>query len=338
LRQAVDLEIVGFKERLIKKSASPSRVYRVALAYPPGHSSVPSVIVKTISPHWPDDPHGPDREPKFYAQVLPRLELKQPRIYHVGMNPETGHRLIVMEDLAETYRFPEPSHCWTAEESRYILRAYARLHVQGRAYLLPADEHTWMWRMELEKRPWGAGELLNLIDSLVAKGIWMPVPGIDCLVERTLADIASFAGEPATLLHNDVYPPNIALPNDPEAEAILLDWEMVGWGLAELDIAFLFLQPFRSAASLDRAKVLEYYWSQRWALEGTCPSAAEREARFHHAEAVWALSLVPVAHRVAISPYPSGSAPRVYWDSMFGVLKERLRELSTQSLKQAPRH
>jgi hypothetical protein len=51
----------------------------------------------------------------------------------------------------------------------------------------------------------------------------------------------------------------------------------------------------------------------------------------HHADALWALSLVPVAHQVVTRPFPVGSAAEAYWISMRGVLHEKLRDLCAET-------
>ena len=132
LRQAVDPRISGYELRLIKRSASPSTVHRVALDYPQGHPGARSVILKLIAPAWPEDLNGPDREISFYGNVLPCLDLRQPRVFYAGPDPESDYRLIVLEDMADSHRFPPPTHVWTPAEGRCLLRAYAQLHVQGR--------------------------------------------------------------------------------------------------------------------------------------------------------------------------------------------------------------
>jgi hypothetical protein len=182
--------------------------------------------------------------------------------------------------------------------------------------------------MALQEKTWQPEALLCMVEALVALGVWTPLPRIEGLVTHTLEGMEAFSRYPATLLHNDVYPPNIALPLGPGEEAALLDWEMAGWGPAELDLAFMFLQPYRSAQRLERTETLAYYWAVRQALEGMCPPIGERQDIQRQADAVWALSLVPVALKVANRPYPAGSAPHAYWDAMFGVLHGSLRSLS----------
>ncbi len=102
---------------------------------------------------------------------------------------------------------------------------------------------------------------------------------------------------------------------------------MVGWGLAEMDLAYMFLGPFGNHRRLNRQKALDYYWRQRQQLSGQRPPADELKALQFYADALWALWLIPVASKVARSPYPPGSPPRLYWDAMYVVLSQRLKEL-----------
>jgi hypothetical protein len=337
LHQTIDQRIAGFAIETVK--AGPlTAVSRVLLEYGGDHRGkggsyaaarpgVHSAIVKVIAPDWPDDPRGPDREQWFYARLASRLGLERPRIYYAGADPDTRCRVIAMEDLRDEYRLPPPAHHWSFAELRCVLRAYARLHQAGQACMDAADEPGALWRMALQQRAWRAEEIAALYDDLVRQGIWARRIAIGQLAERTLAGQRSLDGQPGTLLHHDVFPPNIALPSDPAGEAILLDWGMLGWGMAELDLAFLFMQPFGNTAGIDRLAALDYYWEQRRALGGSSPPTGERRALQRHADALWALSLIPVAHRTALHPDPNGSAEGAYWDAMFGVLGEHLARL-----------
>jgi hypothetical protein len=323
-RQLIGPHVRHCRARLVKVSASPSRVYRIRLTYADGRAGPPTVMVKVIARAWPDDPHGGGRERRFYTQVLPRLDVPRPEVYAVMMDEARAHHLIVTEDLARGYVFHPPAHAWTPEEARRVLRTYARFHVAGRAAL--PDERAWLLpRYEARVRE---ADIAGMAEELRREGVWGPLPRLPRLLARTVDEIRRLADQPVTLLHNDVSPANVGLPRDRRGDGVLVDWEMVGWGLPELDLAYMFTQPFRSAEGLDRARTLASYWDHRRALEGTIPSPAERRARQRHADAVLALWLVPVARRVAAHPFPAGSAPSRYWGSMFEVLYQRLRELS----------
>ncbi len=178
-----------------------------------------------------------------------------------------------MEDASPDYRFPSAWHIWTEAEARCVLKAYARLHIRGEQCLPPENQRDWLWRMALQTRAWPVEELLALAHDLAAWGVWPTIPGLERLIQRTLDDMPIFAAGPATLLHNDVTPANAALPHDLDGEAILLDWEMAGWGMAELDLAFMFTQPFRSERDIDKQAALDYYWDQRYALDGRRPAS-----------------------------------------------------------------
>jgi len=332
LRQVVHPSISRLSATRIKVSASPSTVHRITLEYEQGivettPEAVPSLIIKRIAPDWPGDPQGPDREYTFYRCLFPRLEQPRPRIYYAGPEPDTSFRLVIMEDIAQAYRFPPPTHLWTWEEMCAILRAYARLHAVGKNHLPPPAERGWMYARYETRVLEQAARLPDMAADIARRGLWPAVPALSRLVEATLNDIQRLADAPVTLLHNDVYPPNLGLPPDLENEpALLLDWEMAGWGMAEMDLAYMFCQPFRSQRRIDRAAAQDYYWAQREQLEGTLATMAERQARQQHADRVLALWLIPVAHDMAQSPHPPGSGPRQYWDAMFGVLGQRLRQ------------
>ena len=329
LRNAISAGIVGFQDRLIKTGAVPTRVHRLHLEYEAQAVGPLSAILKVAAPDWPADPPGPDRERRFYACLLPQLDVAHPRIYYTGVEGETGCRILLLEDLAPTHYCPLPLHAWTPAEMHRLLRAYARLHIAGCDALPPQGERGWMWRPLLQRRDWTADQILARFQALVEWEIWSPLRAIERLIAETLAQMPHFGASPVTLLHNDVYPPNIALPRktDDPSPAILLDWEMAGWGLAEMDLAFLFMQPYHSTRQVSRPKVLDYYWRQRLRLEGHIPPPDERRARQHHADALWALSLLLRAYDVASQPFPPGSPAAHYWASMFCVVYQRLRDL-----------
>lgn len=308
------------------KSGRRSRVYRVTLLADGSHTLPNSVIVKVITGPWLDDPPGPERELRLYREYRPILDLRLPRFYHGHTIPETHTTVLVLEDLAPSHRFPDPQYIWTPEEAAALLRAYARLHATGEGVLPSPNRRQWL------RRPWHAGlqagALHRDVADLIAMGVWQPLPGLDALIEETVAAISDFLAHRATLLHNDLYPPNVALPNTSGDPAIILDWEMASWGPGEIDLAYFFLQPYRSGRRIPRDEALAIYWDARRRQASAIPPARERDRRQHHADAVMALALVPVARHVAEHPYPTGSAPRAYWNAMFGVLEARLAGLA----------
>jgi hypothetical protein len=324
-RQFTRPEISGYALRTIKTSAPPAKVEEVSLYSDSSGDSACRLIAKIISPDWPDDPHGQDRERFFYQRVFPRLGFEHPRVYFAGMNPGTRERLILMEDLSSRYRFPLPDHRWNSNEVFCFLRAYARLHSWGREILPAIEDRAWL--LTYERKPLECEQIAASSHYLVSQGIWHPLPNLERLIQRTQEQLCVASSYPVTLIHNDLYPPNIGLPRNLADPAVLIDWDMAAWGWAEIDLAYLFMQPFCSASRIDRQEALDYYWDQRLALEGRIPSRDERQPLQNLADSLFALAEVLVAAEVARKPYPPGSAPGAYWEAMYAVLYQRLVQL-----------
>jgi hypothetical protein len=340
LRSEVSPSIKRATAELIKRSSTPASVYRLRLesSDEPSaerrsraesrESNAPRALVaKRIEPNWPEDPRGHEREALFYRRLLPELAAPHPRIYFAGAEPGTSFHLIIMEDVANTHRFPRPRDSWSQVEIEQILRAYARLHASGQGRLRNEEDLSWLVERHEVRLFETAGELPRMVEALAVRGIWPEMPAFGALLERTLRDAERLSDLPTTLLHNDVYPPNCGIPATGDGEAVLVDWDMAGSGLPEMDLAFMFLQPYGSHRRLDRRAALAYYWRCRRQIGGKIPSESELWERQRYADALWALWLVPVAFRMAESPFPAGSGPRIYWNSMFRVLGERLQAL-----------
>ena len=257
----------------IKDGFGPAEVYRVSFDPEEDHPWGRSVVAKFIKPDWPAGYFGPDRELRFYTELLPKLRIPHAELLYAGMDDQTRTRVLILQDLAETYSFPPPQHSWTLEEMRSIAEAYAGLHVAGQESLPAAGEREWMFTYH--RLPWTAGDLADMVTSLVDRQIWAPIPGFRSFAERTFDMAVEYLASPPTLLHHEAYPSNIALPRDPGHPAILIDWDLVGWGLAELDLAYIFLLPYRSARLVNRARFLELYWAERARLEGMIPPARD---------------------------------------------------------------
>ena len=325
LRRTVDPGISGFSQRTIKTGPAPVRVYRLNLAYRAGADGPPSIVAKVTAPNWPDDPDSVDRENRFYQRILPCLDIPHAGVIYSGVDQTAGHRLLLLEDLAVGYVFQPVRHRWSPDEVRCIVRAYARLHALGQAALPPREERGWL--MPRHEAYLDVVDLASMVTELGERRLLSPLPGIGNLIEWTMAQAGPAQAPPATLLHNDVYPTNVALPRDLTRDAVLIDWQMVGWGLPELDVAYLFMQPFRNARAIDQNDALSYYWEQRELLDGIQLSRDERDERKRYADALLALSFLPAAARVAKSPYAERTLARAYWDAMYRVLNERLLEL-----------
>lgn len=330
LEQVVGADLTAVRATCLKRSAAPATSYRLDLAYSRRPPSAPeTLIAKFIGSDWDGDDHGPVREPTFYAAYGNRLPAIVPRHYYAGPGERPGEHLLLLADIEPTHRLLRSDHCWQPPELRRAMKAYAGLHHAGRALPGIASGADWHFPRYEQRVVEQVESLPAMITELADWGGWRPLPGIERLVATTLDAIDGRANEPVTLLHNDTAPQNIAFPVDDEtAQPLLIDWEMAGRGLPELDLAYLFMQPYDNARAVDRAALLATYYDERDRLGDGRPDRASQQERQRYADRVLALWFVPVAHDRVLRPFPPGSEPHRYWHHMLPVLERRLSELA----------
>ena len=140
--------------------------------------------------------------------------------------------------------------------------------------------------------------------------------------------------EKLALLHGDTTPANALLPKplgtQPIQPATLIDWQDVGIGMPEFDLAYIDLQPFESGRLIPRSELLDIYWSARAEIDSNIPCPEERRGRQLHADVVTALWLTAPACHVTLHPYPHGTYPHMHWASQYGIVYNRLKTLAQE--------
>ena len=302
-------------------------MYQVTLTRQ-GHSARETVVVKTIDPTGPSTLLEAARELSFYQTIHPTLPIPKPQVYFLTTDEETGFHLIVMEDLTLTHRIPTHPYQWTREELKSVLRAYAYLHTSsfenlGYAWLAPRHESL----LDFEK-------ITGQVEIVQRAGIWGDLPELSLLIDYAVESCKKYADAKLVLLHGDTTPANSPLPNDLDSQpATLIDWQDVGVGMPEFDLAYLDLQPFESGRLIPRLELLDLYWCMREKIDPDIPSPEERRARQLHADVVTALWLAAPASRVTLHPYPDGTYPHMHWSSQFGIVYNRLKTLANEISK-----
>jgi len=323
LRQAFGNDIRDCRVEMIKIALGWSRVYRVTLTYTgQGHSKRDAVIVKTIDPDGPATQLEAERELCFYQTIHPKLSIPKPEVYFLTTDDTTGFHVIVMEDLASTHRIPAHPYQWRRSELKSVLRAYAYLHgsqIADLSYPWLAPRHESL--LDFEKIP----EQVAIIQRA---GIWGDLPELPELIAYARESCQKYANQTMILLHGDTTPANAVLPRELESEpAILIDWQDVGIGMPEFDLAYIDLQPFESGRLIPRSELLDLYWSYRAETNSDIPCDKERGARQLHADTVTALWLTDPASRVTLHPFPEGTYPHMHWASQYGIIYDRLKSL-----------
>jgi aminoglycoside phosphotransferase (APT) family kinase protein len=331
LRQAFGNSIEDCRAELVKIALGWSRVYRVTLSQKgQGHSMRGTVVVKTMDPNGPPTLREAERELRYYEILHPRLTIAKPEVYLLTTDEATGFHVVVMEDLSPTHRIPTHPYQWTHEELQSVLRAYADLHTSPVANL----DYPWLAArhesaLDFEKIP----EQVATVQRL---GIWGELPGLPDLIEYARQSCQKYAETKLSLLHGDTTPANAALPNALDSQsATLIDWQDVGIGMPEFDLAYIDLQPFESGRGVPRPELLDLYWCYRSEIDPDIPSPEERCARQLHADVVMTLWLTAPASRVALHPFPEGTYPHMHWSSQFGIVYNRLKTLTYEISKQS---
>ena len=131
--------------------------------------------------------------------------------------------------------------------------------------------------------------------------------------------IAAFAEFPTTLVHGDVYPPNIGLRVvDGEDTVILIDWEWIGNGCGSLDVAkLLSVGAALEHADFDNQGLATYYFDRYVAHGGTL---------FDFTTWKRAYELAEVYHALIVHPLATG------WSILDGSAQRTCREARTPRL------
>jgi hypothetical protein len=329
LRQAFGNSILNCQAELIKVALGWSRVYRMTLTPAgQGHSGRKTVVVKTMDPNGPPTPLEAIRELRYYQILHPKLPIAKPDIYFLTTDEATGFHAIVMEDLSPTHHIPIHPYQWRRDELKSVLRAYAHLHTSvvedlDYPWLAPRHESA----LDFEKIP-------EQVAAVQLAGIWGGLPGLSDLINYACESCEKYANARLTLLHGDTTPANAPLPNDLDSQPVtLIDWQDVGVGMPEFDLAYIDLQPFESGHLIPRSELLDLYWCYRSEMDADIPSPGERCARQLHADVVMTFWLTASASRVALRPYSEGTYPHMHWSSQFGIVYNRLKTLTEEIKK-----
>gem|GEM_PF-1762898 len=331
LRQAFGNSIQDCHAELIKIALGWSRVYRVTMSHMAhGHSLRDSVVVKTADPNGIASPLAAIRELRYYEILHPKLSIPKPEIYFLTTDEATGFHVIVMEDLSSTHRIPAHPYQWTYEELRSVLRAYVYLHTRVVEYM------DYPWLAPRHESALDFEQIPEQVGTVQRAGIWGELLGLSDLIAYARESCDKYADTQLALLHGDTTPANAPLPKEIDsAPATLIDWQDVGVGMPEFDLAYIDLQPFESGRGIPRAELLDLYWCLRSEIDSDIPSAKERCARQLHADVVFALWLTRTASRVAVHPFQEGTYPHMHWSSQFGIVYNRLKTLTQEISKQS---
>jgi hypothetical protein len=168
-----------------------------------------------------------EREVHFYRDAAPQVRLRTPRCYFAAIDMESGHSLLLLEDLCDARPGDVLAGCPTAEALR-LLRSMAGFHAQWWqasglarwAWLPSADQESPATYAERVRRCW---------EPFMRKFAAVAPARLIGLCQRALrhpVEIrAAVAACPETLAHGDFQLGNTLF--DAHGEACLVDWHAV---------------------------------------------------------------------------------------------------------------
>ena len=176
-------------------------------------------------------------EARFYSEVAPRVDVNVPPCVHTGIDPDTGHGIVVMEDLvAGGATFLTPLSPYSVDQTAATLEQLARLHAAGRAGLT-ADDTDWLApRLTGYLEYVTEDRLQSQLDDGRAGGVAPEIRRADRLRAGLGVLAEHSAAAAACLVHGDAHAGNLYL--DATGAPGLIDWQVVQWGAWELDVAY----------------------------------------------------------------------------------------------------
>ena len=182
-----------------------------------------------------------EREVRFYQELANQTQLRVPRCHYVDFNPDTGHFILLLEDLAPARNGERAAGCSLAE-AELAIREIARLHAE------------WWGNRQLTEKAWISSfkspAVLQLEKDLYLRSLYpfmeimsgrLPTDFLDLaeqFSDRVVAVYRKFFEQARTLVHNDYMLDNIFFLNEGNGASLaLIDWQFVVAGNGMLDVA-----------------------------------------------------------------------------------------------------
>ncbi len=261
-------------------------------------------------------------EADFYRLLAPRLPVCTPPCVHAAVDGETGHPLVVMEDLVEQGAvFGDPLAGYGPEQAAGTLDQLAALHAATWESAGASLESSFPPRIASLTRHMGPDQLQSQLDDGRTAGVPAPVRRADRLTAAMAALAAMGTGHPRCLVHGDLHTGNVYVTAD--GAPGLIDWQVVQHGVWALDVGYhlaAVLDPDERVRS--ERGLLDHYLDRLAAHGGTPP---DREAawwayRAHLPYGYFLWSITRAVDRPIVERHTARLGQAVAWHDSFGLL------------------
>ena len=259
--------------------------FRYALTYDTLEQSAPKSVVAKLSAA-DESSRGAavayrlyEREVRFYAELLGRVNVRAPRCYYGDVEPDTGRFVLILEDLSPASPINQLAG-FNVDHAGHAMDQAAALHAPlwGDASLTELD---WLIRSSAQAEM--MSEVLpKLIDAFLARYQDDLEPECLALIDSLKGHMAAFwDGQrgPLTVTHGDFRADNMLFgAQDGAVPLAVVDWQTVGQGPGLLDVAYVLGTSLdtevrraneeelvgRYHAALQAGGVRDYSWDQCW--------------------------------------------------------------------------
>jgi len=216
--------------------------------------------------------HGAQTEVEFYRDIASTVPVRMPTCVHAAVDAETGHGLILMEDLIEQgATFLDPRTVYSPEETAASLDQLAALHASH--WDDPALPASFPPRLESLSGVFDAAALQAQLDDGRVDGLPDEIRDGDRLRRSMRALAAVGRGLPGCLVHGDVHTGNIFLTSD--GDPGLIDWQVAQCGAWALDVAYHLGTVLDPIVRADSERALLDHYLERLASRGVTPPDRE---------------------------------------------------------------
>jgi Phosphotransferase enzyme family len=215
---------------------------------------------------------GRPTEVEFYRDIASTIPVRMPTCIHAGVDEDTRHGLILMEDLIEQgATFLDPRSVYSPEAAAGSLDQLAALHASH--WVDPILPAMFPPRLEALAGVFDAAALQAQLDDGRVDGLPDEVRDGDRLKRSMLALANVGRGLPGCLVHGDVHTGNIFL--SPDGDPGLIDWQVAQCGGWALDVSYHLATVLDPDVRAESERSLLDHYLDRLAARGTTPPERE---------------------------------------------------------------
>lgn len=229
---------------------------RLNLTYDADATDVPSSLIAKLSSSNSANRAGYhalkmyEREVRFYEQLAPQIELVTPDCYYSAIDLETGHSVLLLEDLTGGRNINKFGNCSLAEAELAISQI---AHFHATWWESPQlNEMDWMPRLKttdfqrvqhLYQQRWGL--FLEKVGQILPE----PMLQIGENLGHHLVNYFLYLEDaPRTIRHNDYQPSNMFFQtaSNGDLSLVVFDWQLITFGRGVSDVASFLSKGVRS--------------------------------------------------------------------------------------------